>query len=300
MKFSISILAVLVIGTACSQQPPKDYQNIYNELCNQDDDSKTIAHLKEWEENYPRDPEMFISAFNFYLQRSKQEVVRMDGGPAKGQSFQIMDSTNSEPVGYLYGDISYDEELFKKSIDYLTRGLTKNPKRLDMHFGKIITLGQRRMFEEQTSNILQVLDYGMEIEHKWLWKLGEPIEDGIEAEKSGIQDYVYNMFNQQTPACDYITTISNKLVEVFPDDIFGYSNIGACNLMNENFDEAITWFKQAEIINKQDPIVLSNIAYAYMKKDMNEKAIEYYNKVASTGDEQYKNFALQKIEELKE
>lgn len=299
MKFYITILSVLLIEIACAQQPPKDYQNIYFELCNQSDDSKTIAHLEEWEENYPQDPEMFICAFNFYLQKSKKEVVRMDGGPAKGQSLQIMDSTKSKPIGFIYGDISYDEDLFNKSIDFLTRGLVKNPKRLDMHFGKIITLGQRGMFKEQTSQILQVLDYGIKIDHKWLWKLGEPIDDGTEAEKNGIQDYVYNMFDQRTPACNYITTISNKLVEVYPDDVFGYSNIGACNLMNGNYDEAINWFKQAENINEKDPIVLSNIAYAYMNKNMNAKAIEYYNKVVSIGDERYKNFALQKIEELK-
>ncbi|MEQ6117914.1 hypothetical protein [Reichenbachiella sp. MALMAid0571] len=107
------------------------------------------------------------------------------------------------------------------------------------------------------------------------------------------------MFNQQTPACDQITTISNKLILIFPDDIFGYSNIGACNLMNKNFNEAINWFKKAENIDDQDPIVLSNIAYAYMNLNMNTEAIEYYEKVAATGDEQYKSFALQKIEELK-
>ena len=52
-----------------------------------------------------------------------------------------------------------------------------------MHFGKIYTLGQRNMFEEQTKNILLMLDYGSSIDHKWLWKLGEPMEDGIETEK---------------------------------------------------------------------------------------------------------------------
>ena len=289
----------MVIGTACSQQPPKDYQSIYTELSKQEDDLKTIAHLEEWEKKKPNDPEMFISGFNFYLQKSKQEVIRMDGGPTQGQSLHITDTASSEPVGYIYGDVSYNEELFKKSINYLTRGLEKNPKRLDMHFGKIYTLGQRNMFEEQTKNILLMLDYGISIDHKWLWKLGEPMEDGIETEKGGVQDYVYNMFNQQPPACDQITKISNKLISIFPDNIFGYSNIGACNLMTENYNEAIDWFKKAENINNKDPIVLSNIAYAYTNMGMKAEAIEYYQKVATTGDELYKNFALQKIEELK-
>ncbi|MEQ6117881.1 hypothetical protein AAOP42_00010, partial [Reichenbachiella sp. MALMAid0571] len=150
-KLSTSVIAILVIGTACSQQPTKDYQSIYNELCNQEDDSKTIAHLEEWETKKPNDPEMFISGFNFYLQKSKQEVLRMDGGPAKGKSLQITDTANSEPVGYIYGDVSYNEELFNKSINYLTRGLEKNPKRLDMHFGKIYTLGVCRTFNNQES-----------------------------------------------------------------------------------------------------------------------------------------------------
>ncbi|MEQ6117909.1 hypothetical protein [Reichenbachiella sp. MALMAid0571] len=42
------------------------------------------------------------------------------------------------------------------------------------------------MLEEQTKNILSMLDYGSSIDHKWLWKLGEPMEDGIEAEKGGV------------------------------------------------------------------------------------------------------------------
>ena len=168
-----------------------------------------------------------------------------------------------------------------------------------MRFGKIYSLGQRNMFESQTKNILAMLEYGVTIDHKWLWKNGEIIEDGIEAEKGGVQDYVYNMFIQQVPACDYITTISNMLIKIFPADIFGYSNIGACNLMNEDYDEAIDWFMKAEKINSQDPIVLANIAHAYMSKNMKPEAIEYYQKLAANEDEQYKSFALQKIEELK-
>ena len=69
--------------------------------------------------------------------------------------------------------------------------------------------------------------------------------------------------------------------------------------MTENYNEAIDWFKKAENINNKDPIVLSNIAYAYTNMGMKAEAIEYYQKVATTGDELYKNFALQKIEELK-
>ena len=129
MKISITLLLCLIIGTACSQPTTNDFQAIYDQLCDQDDDSKTIVHPDKWEETIPNDPEMFIAGFNFYLQKSKEEVLRMDGGPAQGQSLQIMDSSNNEPVGYIYGDVSYNDELFAKSIDYLTRGIEKNPSR---------------------------------------------------------------------------------------------------------------------------------------------------------------------------
>lgn len=299
MKTHIIFFTILFIKTVCAQQTTEEFKTIYDDLCQQNNDSTTISHLKKWEHKRPDDAEMFICGFNFYLQKSKRDVIRLDGGPAKGQNLQVMDSTNSEPVGYIYGDISYNEELFEISIDYLTRGLKKNPKRLDMYFGKIFTLGQREMFEDQTKNILSMLEYGRSIDHKWLWKMGEPRENAVEAEKGGVQDYIYNMFDQPTPVCEYITIISTKLIEIYPNDIFGYSNIGACNLVNQNFSESISWFKKAEKINSNDPIVLSNIAYAYTSIGKKSEAIEYYEKVASTDDEQYKVFARHKIEELK-
>ena len=70
-------------------------------------------------------------------------------------------------------------------------------------------------------------------------------------------------------------------------------------LLLGEFDTAIETLLKAEKINPEDFIILSNIAHGYKLKGDNDKAIEYYEKTIQYGDAQAKEFARQKIEELR-
>lgn len=301
MKSTYIAAALLLLTLVGCSQPREsaDYKRTYDELCNGTDDSKITSLISEWEEELPQDPEMYITAFNFYLQRSKQGGMRTTTEPGEGENLQITDLKTKKPVGYLsYGE-TYNEQLFDKSINYLKRGIEKNPKRLDMYFGMIHSIAQRQRIEEQTQEILKMMSYAKKIDHNWLWKDGKSLSDDKEFMKRGIQDYIYdNMFDQAGTNCNNIKLISEKLVEMYPNDVFGYSNMGSCNLMQKNIDDALKYYSQAEKIDKTDVIILANIANAYELKGQPKKAIEYYNKMIEHGTQQYKDYAQSKINEL--
>ena len=64
----------------------------------------TVAQLellKNWEKADSNDPELYVSFYNYYANRSLKEVIRMDNNPKGDKVLQIMDTdtTNTEPVG---------------------------------------------------------------------------------------------------------------------------------------------------------------------------------------------------------
>ena len=281
----------------CKQQQPKDYQSEYLKIYNQEDNNMVIGFLNEWKEMAPDDPEMYVAHFNYYLQRSKTQVLKTGSSPQSSENVQITDPKN-DSIGYIFPAVEYDEDLYLMAMKFLDEGIDKHPKRLDMYFGKIFTLGERKFFDQQKDVILELLDQTVKIDHQWLWQNSAPVSGGVETFKGGIQDHVYNLFNQIEPKCDLITTISKKFIEIFPNEVSGYSNLGSCALVAGDFDAAIVHFRKAESINAGDVVVLGNIAMAYLKSDRKDSARLYFERVAQFGDEAARKFALNKISEL--
>ena len=93
--------------------------------------------------------------------------------------------------------------------------------------------------------------------------------------------------------------IANEVLKHYPNHIPSLSNISISYLVSGKFDKGIETLLKAEKINPKDFIVLSNIAHGYNLKGDKKKAIEYYEKTIEFGDESAKEFAKQRITELK-
>lgn len=293
-KLFFIILTFLSISTF-AQDFKSRYQNLFSES-KLDEIQKLLI---EWEKAEPTNPEMFIANFNFYLQKSQEEVLQLDTEPGGGENLTISDTASGAPVGYIYGKIHYNDELFDKSQKYLIDGIKVNPDRLDMYFGRIHSLRERGHIEEHLSEIINVINKHFSDKPTWLWSNNDKLEDSEKMFKSAIQDYNYALFNLDPPYTKGIKAISEKMIKQYPNDIENYSNIGVCHLMDSNWNDALSNFEKALKINQEDVIVISNIAYTYRMKDDLKSAIKYYEKVLETDDEEAKNFAKQQIENLK-
>ena len=293
MKITLAILLIILTSSTFAQ----DYKFDYDKLCQEDKRAELLPLLKEWEQNKPDDPELYVAYFNYYFQESKQEVIQLSDTPGQGDNLKLTDSLGNES-GYMYGKILYQDSLFNLGIEYVDKGLSKHPRRLDMYFGKIYVLREKGNIKEYVSEIIKVIELHKNKKSNWLWSNNEPVEDGDDLFKGSIQSYCYALFNLEETYIKGIEMISKKMMLLYPNDVENYSNLGVCKLINKEYKEALETFLQAKEINPTDTIVLANIAYAYMQLNEKENSLSYYKKVSDLGNEQEKAFANQQIKLL--
>lgn len=263
-------------------------------------EEKILPLLAKWQNSKPEDPEMFIAHFNYYFNESRNEMIGMGTQPGKGENLALRDTATDETAGFMYTHVTYDDSLFVIAQRYIEEGISKNPNRLDMHFGRLYALREAGYLEEHVEGILSVIDLHQQNQSRWRWTDDKIIAESEKMFKGSIQDYNHALFNlDEAPYREGIEKISRKMMELYPKDIENYSNIGVCRLIDRNYGEALSLFKKASEINPNDAIVLSNIAYTYVQMEKPKEALKYYDKIEKVGDPEMAEFAKQESAKLR-
>lgn len=257
--------------------------------------------LDKWVKSDSNDPELYIAYFNYFVKKSVKEVVTLGQNPEGNDVLQIMDkdSSKKEPVAYLYGDTYYDQNILKNGFDYIDKGLSKYPNRLDMRFGKIYLLGQIENYEKFTAEIINTIDYSHVNKNKWTWADNKPLGDPENFMLSSIQDYQLQLYNTENDnLIENMKRIAEAVLKYYPEHIESLSNISIVFMLQKQYDKALDTLLKAEKLNPKDCIVLNNIAQTYKLKGDTINAIKYYKLTIQYGDDKAKNYANGQIEEL--
>ena len=292
--FGLTLLFNQVSGQAFKQQ--------FSDLVSKKDTVGQQQLLEKWEKADSNDPELFVAYFNFYVIKSKKEMVTLGQNPKGKDVLQIMDqdTTKKEPVAFMYGDTYYEPNLLSKGFDWVSKGIEKHPNRLDMRFGKVYMFGQLEDYEKFTTEIIKTIDYSNENKNKWTWADSKPLDDPKGFMLSSIQDYQLQLYNTENDKMlDNMKRIAETVLKYYPNHIESLSNISIVFLLKKQYDKALEPLLKAEKLNPKDHIVLGNIAQAYKLKDDNKNAIKYYELTLKHGDEQAKKYAQGQIDELK-
>ena len=121
----------------------QDYRSDFQKMLKEGPKEKILPLLAKWQNSKPEDPEMFIAHFNYYFNESRNEMIGMGTQPGKGENLALRDTATDETAGFMYTHVTYDDSLFVIAQRYIEEGISKNPNRLDMHFGRL----QTPMFE---------------------------------------------------------------------------------------------------------------------------------------------------------
>lgn len=277
-------------------------QDFQTEFVNSFDAQDTAAQrqvLAKWQASDVNDPELYTSYFNYYLQKSQQEMIMMEAMPQGEQSLSIMDSSG-QAVGFLNGGVYYNPSDFGMAMAMIDSGITRFPTRLDMRFGKISALGLKKDWETYTAEIIETVEDHYEGKLAWTWAEGEAVEDPENFLLSSIQDYQYDLYGTGADSLlPKMGEISQKILSYNPDHVESLSNLSITYLLTGQLENALEPLKQAEKLRPKDHIVLGNIAQAYYMMKDSENAILYYRKVIKHGDREAVQFATKRIEELK-
>jgi len=285
-------------GTLAGQ----NFKSKFSELCSEQDTAGQRQLLESWEKSNATDPELYVAQFNYYVQKSRQDMIEIGNNPKGDQVLVIegQDTTVKEPVAYMYDGTFYEPTQLNKGFAAIDQGIEKNPSRLDMRFGKIYMLGEAEEYGRFTSEIVDCIHFSNTIDNKWLWSENEPVKDPKEFFLGSLQDYILRLYETGDDALlPNMERISNAVLKYHPDHVESLSNLSIVYMLTDQLDKALEVLLRASKIAPTDYIVLANVARAYMALDNKAKAIEYYELTVKHGDERTKEFARKQIEELK-
>jgi tetratricopeptide (TPR) repeat protein len=289
---------IILVSCFISQGFGQDYKAKYIKLSNQkDNDKEVLSYLKEWEKAQPNNAELYVAYFNYYFNKSRSEIIHLETQPGPGENLSLKDSTG-KTAGFIYGGYQYNDSLFLLGQRYVNEGIKRNPKRLDLYFGKIYTLGAVGKYDEYLKELLKVIDLSIKSNYNWIYTDDKKLDNPKEFFKGIIQGYCNELFNLNPPRFELIKSISQKMITYFPQDVEYYSNIGSCYAMQKDYKKGLEYFLKANKLNPKDVIVLNNIAYSYEQMKDNNNAITYYDLIGKYGNEYDKKFSKQKIDEL--
>lgn len=298
----IKQITIILFVLLCNKVVGQSFKQQFNDLVTKQDTIGQLKILQEWEVKEPNNPELFIAYFNFYVRKSKMEVLSLDKEP-KGTDFleiKDLDSTKEDPIAYISGDTYYKPYLLNKGLTYIDSGIKKNPSRLDMRFGKIYMLGKVKDYKNFTKEILKVIDHASLINNKWLWTDNEPLQDPKEFMLGSIQEYVYQIYDTgDDKLLDNMKDISERVLSYYPNHVESLSNISVVYLLRKDYTKALEALLKAEKLAPKDYIVLGNIAQAYKLQGDKKNAIKYYELVIKYCEDDSKDYAKEQIRELK-
>jgi tetratricopeptide (TPR) repeat protein len=285
-----------------NQVSGQNFKNKFNDLDSKKDTIAQFSLLEKWEKSDSNDPELYVAYFNFYVNKSRKEIIAMGKNPKGEDALKIMDqdSTKKEPVAFMYGDTYYNQDLLKKGFNYIDKGIKINPTRLDMRFGKIYMLGKIEDYETFTTEIINTIDYSAVINNQWTWADNKPYESGYKYFLGDIQSYVLQLYNTENDALlDNMKRIAEAALKHYPNHIESLTNVSIVHLLRKDYDKALEILLKAQMLDPKDAIVSSDIAQAYKLKGDSKNAIKYYEMAIENGDDQTKDYAKKQIEKLK-
>jgi tetratricopeptide (TPR) repeat protein len=295
MRTTLIISIGLLLGTNVHGQ---DYYERFKKFLTDKDTVGQRTLLQEWDKMNNNDPELYTCYFNYYVQKSISEIVRLDNNPGTGENLQITDSTK-QVVGYIYGETSYNAKYLNLGFNIIDKGINKFPDRLDMRFGKIHMLEQVNYYDSFTVEIVKAIDYSTKNKNKWLWTSNESVKHPKEFLLDNVQTYINSLFGLDDEQAKNIRRIAETTLKNYPDHVISLSNLGVSYIFENNYKKALDPLLKAEKMSPEDVIILGNIAFVYEGLEDSKKVIEYYEKIAQFGNDNDKSFAEEKLKTLR-
>ena len=274
-----------------------NYQK-FKELYQKNDTIAVQKLLEDWEK--APDAEFYVSAVNYYFNKSKKEVLTLDKSVPKKEALEVKDD-NGNVVAYLSSKDLFDTNLLQKTFKYFDEGISKFPDRLDIRFGKVYILGQIEDYENFSKEIVKTIQYSTKNKNNWLWSENEKLEGGEKEFLLSIQDYNNQIYDTNDDSLlKYMKQINEEVLKYYPNHVESLSNLSIVSLISKNYDEALSYLLKAEKLAPEDYIVLNNIAFAYKLKNDKTNAIKYYNLVKKFGTEEAKTKAENELKKLQQ
>lgn len=275
-----------------------NYQK-FKELYQKNDTVAVQNLLNDWEKQNP-DAEFYVSAVNFYFNKSRKEVLSLDQETPSKDALTLKNDEGNV-VAYLSSKDLYDKNFLQKTFKYFDEGISKFPDRLDIRLGKVYSLGEIGDYENFSKEIVKTIQYTSKNKNNWLWSENKKFHGDEKEFLQAIQVYNNQIYETNDDSLlKYMKQINEEVLKYYPNHVESLSNLSIVSLISKNYDEALSYLLKAEKLAPEDYIVLNNIAYAYKLKNDKTNAIKYYNLVKKFGTEEAKTQAENELKKLQQ
>ena len=299
MKKSIVLFFILLVSFRIFA----DYKSEYDNLLSARNLEGIAALLPKWEKAEPKNPELYIAYFNYYLLKGQRSTHSLDTYKKdNSNSLALVDQKTNQIAGYLNNNIWYEKEDVDKALSYLEKGLKFGKSRLDMYFGRIHILGEIGEYEKQSQKIIEVLKLGKEINHKWLWSMNEviPASESEHFFLISINEYYKAWLQKSLPqTLSAAEKTCEAQLKLYPKNIEVHNYLALAYIGQGKIQEALNVLLKADKLAKEDYTILFTMASCYETLKQYDKAKECYLRIKKNPDKQVQDIAEQKLSELK-
>lgn len=273
----------------------KEYYDAAIKAIMENNNKDFLEIVDKWENEAPKDPELYICKFNYYINKARRSVMSLDSEPpVDGKEYLKMKDDEKNQDLYFSEVIVYEPELVKEGTDNLHEALKLYPNRLDIWFGLVSAYLEVDDFGKAEKVISDCINQSKVNDNKWLWAMNEPFAYNDNKAKRdleyivSIHDYLEKLYLEETDETYNIAkNISKKLLDRFPDSpvLYNFFGVDAFNL--GNILEAGTYFEKAHSLDPSDMLIVGNLANFYGLNENKEKFDYCVNLLKNSGQANY-------------
>ncbi len=295
-RFVVSLTLLFTFNLLFAKTNTEKFWNLWNS--NKYEEAAEL--LQNWEKQNKKDPELYVCYFNMYITKASNEQMHIESFLPENFDGQYMEGKNENGDKiYIYSIIEYDDDLCLKAFEYIDKGLSYNPKRLDMYFGKAHLYYLRKEYKNQCELLKIIFDLNKKNKSKWLWSNNTPVKEaGVDFE-TAMHEYIGKWLNEKTEdSIKYAKELSLEFINYYPKNPIAYNDAAVCCIISNDLKAAKDYFKTGYELDNSDMIILANLAYVSKNLGEIEEAIKYYKLLEQSTDEKYSSMAKRQLETL--
>ena len=291
----IIFFALFFLNSVFAENKIEKFWNLMDE----GNDEEVEIFLTNWEKDNKKEAELYVAYFNLYLKKATQNHMYIETElPQNCDNYMKVRNENGEE-GYMYFITEYDNEMSAKAFEYIDKGLSYNPKRLDMYFEKAHLYYLRKEYKKQCELLKNIFALNKKNKSKWLWSNNTPTKEiGVDFETS-MHEYIGKWLNEKsTDSIQYAKELSVEFIKYYPKNPIAYNDAAICSIYSNDLKAAKEYFKSGYELDKTDMIILANLANVSKNLGETEEAIKYYKLLEQSTDEKYSSMAKRQLESL--
>lgn len=295
-KVITSILVLLLTASLFCEEKIDTFWKMMND--SNVTESEIENFLTEWEQKKKKDPEVYVAWFNYYYSKSSEEVIAIGTErPATGQYMQGQNE-NGETI-YFYPVYSYDEEAINKAFEKIDIGISYNPKRLDLYFGKAHVCYITGKYELQLNLLYNVFELNQKYKGKWLWSGNVPMNKLNIGFEESIHEYVTQLVDavdsEKPGAAEAAKALAIRFATEFPKNSIACNDAGITQAMFGDIAVAKVYLEKGHENDPTDMLILTNLAYICEDLGLYDEAKVYFLLMLESDDEYYSNRAKNRL-----